>query len=80
MTEGVKTAPHSDTPYQLVDKFLGLRIRHLIIEKKGTILGLLSVGDVVKSRLNAKQKELEELKGIVNWDYYENWKWHNKKK
>ena len=80
MTEGVKTAPHTDTPYQLVDKFLGLRIRHLVIEKEGKHIGLLSVGDVVKSRLNEKMKEVEDLRGIVNWDYYENWKWERKKK
>jgi signal-transduction protein with cAMP-binding, CBS, and nucleotidyltransferase domain len=79
MTEGVKTAPHTDTPYQLVDKFLGLRIRHLVIEKNGEHLGLLSVGDVVKSRLNEKLKEVEELKTIVNTDYYDNWKWERKK-
>ena len=80
MTEGVKTAPHTDNTYQLVDKFLGLRIRHLIIEKAGKHIGLLSVGDVVKSRLNEKMKEVDDLRGIVNWDYYENWKWKHKKK
>jgi signal-transduction protein with cAMP-binding, CBS, and nucleotidyltransferase domain len=79
MTEGVKTAPHSDTAYQLVDKFLGLRLRHLVIEKNGEPIGMLSVGDVVKARLNEKMKEVEDLKSIVTWDYYENWRWEKKK-
>ena len=79
MISGVKAAPHSDNPYQLVDKFLGMRIRHLLIEKNGEIIGLLSVGDVVKSRLNEKMKEVNDLKEMVNWEYYENWKWKHKK-
>jgi hypothetical protein len=40
---------------------------------------MLSVGDVVKARLNEKMKEVEDLKSIVTWDYYENWRWEKKK-
>ena len=73
MTTGLLSAPHTDTVYQLLDKFLGMRLRHLLIEKDGSYIGLLSIGDVIKATLQEKDAELKELNAIVSWDYYENW-------
>ncbi len=75
MTTQLVTAPHTDTIYLLLDKFLGRRLRHLLIEKNGKIIGLLSTGDVVRANLNEKTRELEELNAMVSWEYYENWGW-----
>ena len=75
MTKGIISAPHNDTIYNLMDKFLGKRLRHLLIEKNGKFLGLLSIGDVIKATLQEKTDELNELKTMVSWDYYEDWKW-----
>ena len=47
MVEPIRSAPHTDTVYNLKDKFLGLRLRHSPIEKNGRYVGLLSVGDVM---------------------------------
>ena len=74
MTRGLKFAPHTDTAYELMDKFLGLRIRHLLIDKHDRFIGLLSVGDVIKAALQARTDELEELEAIAKWEYYEEWK------
>ena len=74
MTRGLKFAPHTDTAYELMDKFLGLRIRHLLIDKHDQFIGLLSVGDVIKAALQARTDELEELEAIAKWEYYEEWK------
>ena len=74
MVTGLRAAPHSDTAYQLMDKFLGLRLRHLLIEKDGEYIGMLSVGDVVKTCLQAKTQELEALHAEVSWEYYEEWR------
>ena len=35
MFSKLHSAPHSDSIYNLMDKFLGLRIRHLPVEKNG---------------------------------------------
>ncbi len=75
MTKGIISAPHDDTVYNLMDKFLGKRLRHLLIEKGGKYIGLLSIGDVIKATLQEKSDELNDLKTMVSWDYYEDWKW-----
>lgn len=75
MTGKIVTAPHTDTVYNLMDKFLGLRLRHLLIEEKGRIIGIVSGGDVMRCVIQSKDKELKQLNSMVSWDYYENWKW-----
>ncbi len=75
MTRNIVSAPFTDTIYNLMDKFLGKRIRHLLIEKNGKYIGMLSIGDVIKAILQEKTDELNELKAMVSWDYYEDWKW-----
>ena len=79
MTTGLLSAPHSDTVYQLLDKFLGMRLRHLLIEKDGNYLGLLSIGDVIRATLQEKDLEMQELKSMMSWEFYEDWKWRKKK-
>ena len=80
MTPRIVTAPSTDTVYNLMDKFLGLRIRHLLIEKDGNIVGMLSSGDVMKASIQEKDEELKQLNSMVGWDYYENWCWRPESK
>lgn len=65
--------------YKMMDIFLGRRIRHLIVEKNGEFLGVLSQGDVVRANLNERTNELNELKELVSFEYYSNWHWDKKK-
>ena len=75
MTTRLISAPHTDTVFNLMDKFLGLRVRHLLIEEDGNIIGLVSGGDVMKCVIHEKDSELKQLNSMVSWDYYEDWKW-----
>ena len=75
MVSDVQFASHDDSIYDLMDKFLGLRLRHLPIERDGEFIGLLSIGDVLKACLHEKTLEFEKIYGMVSWDYYEEWKW-----
>lgn len=68
-------ANHDENVYQLMDKFLGLRIRHLPIKKNGEVIGLLSSGDVLKELLKNKDEELEKIQKRLSWEYHEDWKW-----
>ena len=58
-----------------MDKFLGKHMRHLLIEKNGEYIGILSIGDVMRATMLEKDEELKRLNAIVSWEYYENWKW-----
>jgi len=79
MNTGLQSAPHTSTIYNLMDKFLGKRLRHLLIEKDGKYIGLLSAGDVSKAQLADKTEELTKLNAMVGWEYYENWRWKGDK-
>lgn len=78
MTKTIRSAQFDSSIYQLLDIFLGKRLRHLLIEKEGKFIGILSMGDVIKASLNEKTKELSELKATVSWEYYEDWKFKKK--
>ena len=80
MTKDLIFAPHTDTVYNLMDKFLGLRVRHLLIEKDGETVGMVSSGDVMKASIQEKDSELKQLNTMVGWDYYENWCWRPESK
>ena len=78
MTTNLISSSHTDSLYQLMDKCVGMRLRHLLIEKDGKYIGILSSGDITRAHLMKKTKELDDLNKMVNWDYYENWKFGKK--
>ena len=75
METEIHQVPHTDTIYQLMDLFLGLRVRHLLVERQGDCIGLLSIGDVLRACLLEKSRALEALNTMVSWEYHEEWKW-----
>ena len=74
MTKNILSAPHTDTAYNLMDKLLGLRINHLLVEKDGEYIGLISIGDVLRAGLLEKDRQFKDINDFVSWDYYENWR------
>jgi CBS domain-containing protein len=65
MTRDVVTC-HPDDP---VERVMGLmtagRFRHLPVVDRGELVGLISIGDVVKARLEETQHETEALKAYI---------------
>ena len=80
MTSPLHTAPHNTHAHKLEEMFLGLFVRHLVIEKEGHYIGFISIGDVLRAGLIEKDRRFKEINTMVGWDYYENWKWGRKKK
>ncbi len=80
METELTVARHDETPYQLMDKMLGKRQRHLLIKKGGEFIGILSSGDVVRACMQEKDDQLRAMNEMVGWEYYENWKWDLSKK
>ncbi|MDO8270774.1 MAG: CBS domain-containing protein [Gammaproteobacteria bacterium] len=74
MTKALISANVNDQAFQLYDKFLGRRIRHLLIEEHGEYVGILSVGDVMRANLQQRAEEYKDLNEMVSLEYYQNWK------
>jgi len=79
MSANLQSAKHDDNVYELMDKILGKRMRHLLVEKEGEYIGILSSGDVMRATMLEKDDELKKLNAMASWDYYENWKWEKNK-
>jgi CBS domain-containing protein len=80
MVATLHTTPY-DTPIpKLQEMYLGLYTRYVMIEKEGQYVGLLSIGDVLRANLLAKDREIKDLNAMASWEYYENWGWDPKKK
>ncbi len=73
MSQPLITCQWSDSVYSLMDQFLGLRIRHLVVDKNGEHIGLLSAGDVMRATIHEKDRELSEANADMSWQYYEEW-------
>ena len=73
----VHTAPFDASLEKLQDMMLGLFTRYILIEKNGVYIGLISIGDVLRTVLLEKDEEIKSLNKIASWEYYENWGWHH---
>jgi signal-transduction protein with cAMP-binding, CBS, and nucleotidyltransferase domain len=73
METNLISAEYDTSIIKLQEKFLGLFIRHILIKKKKKYIGMLSVGDVIRASLLAKDNEIKDLNKIASWEYYENW-------
>ena len=80
MTTSLYTTEHNTPLLKIKEMFLGLFIRHIIVEKEGDYIGLLSIGDVLRASLLEQNNQIKELNAIASWEYYENWGWDRKKR
>jgi CBS domain-containing protein len=65
MTRAVKTCSPDDRIIELMETMTLQRIRHLPVVRSGKLLGIVSIGDVVKQRLEEAQSELEALRSYI---------------
>ena len=61
MTREVKTCHPDDRLIDLMQVMTLQRIRHLPVVHNGALCGIVSIGDVVKQRLEEVQSEVEDL-------------------
>jgi len=80
MTTALHKASHDTSVLRIKEMFLGLYIRHILIEKEGDDIGLLSIGDVLRATLIEQDRHIKSLNKIADWEYYENWGWPRNKK
>jgi CBS domain-containing protein len=65
MTREVKTCSADDRLVDIMEVMTVQRIRHLPVTKGGALQGIISIGDVVKQRLEEVQSEVEDLQRYI---------------
>ncbi len=65
MTTKVRTCGPGDTEAALMSLMTEHRIRHLPVVEDGALIGMISIGDVVKLRIASVEREAEEMKSYI---------------
>lgn len=65
MTREVVTCDPDDSIDEVMQIMTNGRFRHLPVVRHGELLGLISIGDVVKARLEEAKHETEALKAYI---------------
>jgi CBS domain-containing protein len=66
MTRDVIFAAPTETVQSLLERMTDRRIRHLPVLKDGRLAGLVSIGDLVKSKIAETEAEAETLKAYIS--------------
>jgi CBS domain-containing protein len=66
MTRGVIYADPAETVADLMARMTDRRIRHLPVCQGDQLLGIVSIGDLVKSKIAESEAEAEELKAYIS--------------
>jgi CBS domain-containing protein len=65
MSRNVRTCKAGDSEGELMSLMTAHRIRHLPVVDNGKLAGMISIGDVVKFRIKAIEREAEEMKSYI---------------
>jgi len=69
MTTPVISADPGDSIQQCMETMTTCRCRHLPVVNNGTLLGIVSIGDLVKKLLDEKEIEVEQLSQYITGTY-----------
>lgn len=65
MTRSVVTVTPDDTIATVMERMTSGRFRHMPVLKNGRIIGVISIGDVVKHRIAQAEREAEEMRSYI---------------
>ena len=65
MSKTVRTCKTGDSETELMALMTTHRIRHLPVVESGKLAGMISIGDIVKFRIEAIEREAEEMKSYI---------------
>jgi len=69
MTKTVISAEPGDSIKQCMETMTTCHVRHLPVVEDGKLLGIVSIGDLVKELLNEKETEVEQLNKFITGTY-----------
>ena len=65
MTQVLHTATPQTTVAHAMEQMTNRRVRHLPVLDDGHLIGIVSIGDVVKARIDQQAQEVDSLKAYV---------------
>ena len=65
MTPKVKICHEQHTVNEVMSIMTAGRFRHIPVEKDGQLVGIISIGDVVKRRIEHAEREAEQIKEYI---------------
>ncbi|ANK85853.1 MULTISPECIES: CBS domain-containing protein [unclassified Rhizobium] len=65
MTSKVYRCHEETTVNELMELMTSRRFRHVPVESNGKLAGIISIGDVVKSRIAEVEREAEDIKAYI---------------
>jgi len=65
MTRGITTCTESDTIEELMELMTHKRFRHVPVVEDDRLVGIISIGDVVKSRIAETVREAQSLREYI---------------
>jgi CBS domain-containing protein len=65
MTREVETCSEDDTVAEIMERMTARKFRHLPVVTKGRLAGLVSIGDVVKQRVEEIERESEAMRDYI---------------
>ena len=65
MTRTVVTAREADTIDRLMSEMTAHRFRHMPVVERGRLIGLVSIGDVVKMRIADAEMEAASMREYI---------------
>ena len=65
MTRGVVTCTRDTNIAEVMERMTRLRIRHMPVAEAGDLIGIVSIGDVVKYKIEEAEHEAEVLREYI---------------
>jgi CBS domain-containing protein len=66
MTRDVLFATPTESVQALLERMTDRRVRHLPVVKEGRLVGIVSIGDLVKSKIAEAEAEAADLKAYIS--------------
>ena len=65
MTRNVETCSEDDSIASIMERMTAGKFRHMPVMAKGELVGLISIGDVVKQRVGEIEQESEAMRDYI---------------
>ncbi len=65
MTKAVISCAPTDSAHSVMEKMTGGRFRHMPVMEEGRLVGVISIGDVVKARMSEMEMENRAMEEMI---------------